>query len=296
MFYACHGLVNIFDSSLYDNTCTHGNDMMNLHSDINMNNHKIRNLQKPVDAKNAVRKLDLLNLYVNIPIKKENTFKYLMDNNEGIAEQNITIHGINNYNNSIHFYNKKAYSVTVTRTPGSNNYDSIISFNTLSLDDNGYSLIIEWFHPEKFNRFVNVTGSNINILEQFNHEFQQYIRTLVQFTKNNNNILNGLRINLKGTTLGSDLNGYLILYGVKGLYDNVTVNVYDDHYTMLENSLKYNTNINMNNNRIFNTGDPVNDKDVVNKMFISRNFGLSNLYGQFYSDRHLVSNDTSVHF
>ena len=231
MFYACHGLVNIFDSSLYDNTCTHGNDMMNLHSDINMNNHKIRNLQKPVDAKNAVRKSD-----------------------------------------------------------------SIISFNTLSLDDNGYSLIIEWFHPEKFNRFVNVTGSNINILEQFNHEFQQYIRTLVQFTKNNNNILNGLRINLKGTTLGSDLNGYLILYGVKGLYDNVTVNVYDDHYTMLENSLKYNTNINMNNNRIFNTGDPVNDKDVVNKMFISRNVGLSNLYGQFDSDRHLVSNDTSVHF
>ena len=152
------------------------------------------------------------------------------------------------------------------------------------------------FIQQKFNRFVNVTGSNINILEQFNHEFQQYIRTLVQFTKNNNNIPNRLRINLKGTILGSDLNGCLILYGVKGLYDNVSVNIYDDHYTMLENSLKYNTNINMNNNRIFNTGDPVNDKDVANKIFISRNVVLSNLYGQFDSDRHLVSNDMSVHF
>ena len=218
IIYGCHGLVTIFDSSLYDNIYTDENDMMKLNSDINMNNHKIRNLQKPVDASDAVRKSDLLNLYVNIPIKKENAFKYLMDNNEGIEEQNITIHGINNYNNSIHFYNKKAYYVAVTKTPGSNNYDSIISFNTLSLDDNDYCLIIEWFHPEKFNRFVNVTGSNINILEQFDHEFQQYIRTLVQFTKNNNNIPNRLRINLKGTILGSDLNGYLILYGVKGLY------------------------------------------------------------------------------
>ena len=112
-------------------------------------NKRFVSITKPVDASDAVRKSDLLNLYVNIPIKKENAFKYLMDNNEGIADQNITIHGINNYNNSIHFYNKKSYSVTVTRTPGSNNCDSIISFNTLSLDDNDYSLIIEWFHPAK---------------------------------------------------------------------------------------------------------------------------------------------------
>ena len=53
----------------------------------------------------------------------------------------------------------------------------------------------------------------------------------------------------------------------------------------------------MNNNRIFNTGDPVNDKDAVNKIFISRNVVLSNgLYGQFHSDKHLVSNGMIVRF
>ena len=154
-------------------------------------------------------------------------------------------------------------------------------------------MIIEWFHPERYNRFVNVTGSNINILEQFSREYNKYIRTLVQFTKNNDNTPNRIRVHLKGKSLGSDANGHLTLYGIQGLFDSVSVNVYDDHFTVLGNSLKYNLNISMNNNRIFNTGDP---EDAVNKIFISRNAVFSNLHGQFDSDRHLVSNGMSVRF
>ena len=140
-------------------------------------------------------------------------------------------------------------------------------------------MIIEWYHPERYNRFVNVTGSNINILEQFSHEYQQYIRTLVQFTKHDDNTPNRIRVHLKGTILGSDTNGHLILYGIQGLFDSVSLNVYDDHFTVLENSLKYNLNINMNNNRIFNIGDPVNNKDSVNINDIKTNIGAINIYG-----------------
>ena len=70
-------------------------------------------------------------------------------------------------------------------------------------------------------------------MEQFSHEYQQYIRTLVQFTKNNDNTPNRIRVHLKGTILGSDTNDHLILYGIQGLFDSVSVNVYDDHFTVL---------------------------------------------------------------
>ena len=165
------------------------------------------------------------------------------------------------------------------KTSGSNNYDSIISFNTLSLDDDDYSLIIEWYHPERYNRFVNVTGSNINILEQFSHEYQQYIRTLVQFTKNNDNTPNHISIHLRGSILGSDVQGYLILHGIVGLYNSVSVNVYDDHFTVLENSLKYSLNINMNNNKITNLADAMANGDALSAGFVRARQTFSHIYG-----------------
>ena len=52
----------------------------------------------------------------------------------------------------------------------------------------------------------------------------------------------------------------------------------------------------MNNNQIFNTGDPVNDKDVVNKIFISRNIVAINLYGIFDNNKFLTSDNVRVRF
>ena len=231
-----------------------------------------------------------------MPVKKENAFKYLMDNNESIAEQNIRIIGLTNFKNSPQLYKKTSYSVRKIKTSGSNNYYSIISFNSLTIDNDDYSLIIEWYHPERYNRFVNVTGSNINILEHFSHEYHQYIRSLVQFTKNNDNTPNRIRVHLKGTILGSDTNGHLILYGIQGLFDSVSVNVYDDHFTVLENSLKYNLNINMNNNRIFNIGGPVNNKDSVNINDIKTNIGAINIYGNVNQNGVFQINNTDFNF
>ena len=79
----------------------------------------------------------------------------------------------------------------------------------MSLNNDNYTLIIEWFHPERFNRLINATGRSITILKQFSYEFNTYIRLLVQFTKNNNNTPNQIFIRLKGTILGSDLGGHL---------------------------------------------------------------------------------------
>ena len=91
---------------VYDNFYTHENDVMKLNSDINMNNHRIRNLQKPINLNDGVRKSDLFNIYVDMPVQKQNAFNYLMDNNESIAEQNIRIIGLTSFQNSPQLYKK----------------------------------------------------------------------------------------------------------------------------------------------------------------------------------------------
>ena len=154
IIYGCRGYVNAFDSSLYDNFYAHENDVMKLNSDINMNNHRIRNLQKPINLNGGVRKSDLINIYVDMPVKKENAFKYLMDNNESIAEQNIRIIGLTNFQNLPQLYKKTAYAVRKIKTCGLNNYDSIISFNTLTLDNDDYL-------PHGLGFLSSLRGSNL---------------------------------------------------------------------------------------------------------------------------------------
>ena len=70
----------------------------------------------------------------------------------------INIIGLENYQSSIHQYNKQAIKLTLTYT--NNNYDSQISFNTSSLNNENYTAVFEFYHGEH-NNIITVTGNDI---------------------------------------------------------------------------------------------------------------------------------------
>ena len=74
------------------------------------------------------------------------------------------------------------------------------------------------------------------------------------------------------------------------------MNIYDDHFTVLEDSLKFNTNINMNNNKIINLRDHVNETDAVNKNYIVTNMGGVHIYGDVDIRGYFRVNDVSFMF
>ena len=76
-----------------------------VHSDLDMNNFKIKNLDPPTEDQDAVNKKCLQNELLNshlIPSHKENAFKYLLDQDESSSERNIIVNGIVDFNGSPH--------------------------------------------------------------------------------------------------------------------------------------------------------------------------------------------------
>ena len=99
-----------------------------LERDLYMSNFQIKQLKTPTDAQDAVNKKnkkhfdeELLNSHL-LPSHIENAFKYLLDQDESSSERNITVNGIQDFNNYPH-KNKKAYSIDLVYTAGTQNYD-----------------------------------------------------------------------------------------------------------------------------------------------------------------------------
>ena len=90
-----------------------------------MSNFQIKQLKTPIDEKDAINKKyfdeQLLNSHL-LPSHIENAFKYLLDQDESSSEINIIVHGVVDFNGSPH-KNKKAYSIDLVYTAGTQNYD-----------------------------------------------------------------------------------------------------------------------------------------------------------------------------
>ena len=103
-------------------------------SDINMSDKKITNLKSPEGDNDAVNR-EFLNQQISIShietSDKTNQFKYLNDPVQLCSEQNI-VNVFNDWINSPHKYNKRAYDVTLQRHSGADNYNSVLGINLYS--------------------------------------------------------------------------------------------------------------------------------------------------------------------
>ena len=103
---------------------------------LNMANHKIKDVEAPTADKDVANKkyVDETHVTPSGHIQK-NVFTYLMeDADESSSENNIVVSGIVLFSSSIHEINKHAYQLSLIKDSGSNNYRSRIGFNLGSLE------------------------------------------------------------------------------------------------------------------------------------------------------------------
>ena len=103
------------------------------------------------------------------------------DADDSSSEQNITLNGIVNFQQSIYVHNRKAYSITMTKTASSNNYDSkMMGFNLYPLGSTKLTAVIAFYPPEMTNINVLAEASTATIIKQSIKDFDTYAMLYVQ--------------------------------------------------------------------------------------------------------------------
>ena len=186
--------------------------------DLDMKNFQIKNLASPTDAKDAINKKyfdeELLNSHLTSSYI-ENAFKYLLDQDESSSEQNIIVNGIVEFANSPH-KNKKAYSIDLVYTPGTQNYNSLIAINLYPLPIGKYTIIIEYYFPEDRNISLGIGSLTAVINKQISTSFNAYKKQLTQFDQQSKDTPDYLYFYIRGSgTTSTNPEGYLVFYGVR---------------------------------------------------------------------------------
>ena len=185
----------------------------------------------------------------------ENAFKYLSDQDESSSERNIIVNGIQDFNGSPH-KNKKAYSIDLVHTPGTQNYDSKIGINLYSLPIGKYTIIMEYYFPEDINISLVAESSTAVINKQVTTSFSDHKKQLVQFDQRSKDTPDYLFFNIRGgATTSTNPEGYLVFYGVKEWVDSVPPEIYDHALEtgMFEydgGKMKMNMDLDLNGNSI----------------------------------------------
>ena len=121
-----------------------------------------------------------------IPSHRENAFKYLLDQDESSSERNIIVNGIVDFNGSPH-KNKKAYSIDLVYTQGTQIYNSKIGINLFPLPIGKYTIIMEYYFPEDTNISFAARSTTAVINKQTTTNFTDYKKILC-------NLINRLKI------------------------------------------------------------------------------------------------------
>ena len=185
----------------------------------------------------------------------ENAFKYLLDQDESSSEKNTIVNGIQDFNGSPH-KNKKAHSIDLVHTPGTQNYDSKIGINLYSLPIGKYTIIMEYYFPEDINISLVAESSTAVINKQVTTSFSDHKKQLVQFDQRSKDTPDYLFFNIRGgATTSTNPEGYLVFYGVKEWVDSVPPEIYDHALEtgMFEydgGKMKMNMDLDLNGNSI----------------------------------------------
>ena len=121
--------------------------------------------------------------YISSSTNKKDVFRYLMeDADESSSENNIGVLGINDFTESPHQINEKAYDVQLVLEKDSpNQYRSRVGFNLHPLPVGYYTMVVEWFPPEMNEVSVTPQATTISISNHRTKIFEKYTKTLIHF-------------------------------------------------------------------------------------------------------------------
>ena len=240
-------------------------------ADIDLSNYKITNLKTPTGDNDAVNKFyidDTLAKSHLVASSKKNEFVYLDNPDDTSSEYNIVVNSYTNFNSSPH-RNKKAYSITLQKDAGTNNYRSRIGFNLFPLPLGTYTMIFEFYPPEMTNIQLSCQATSAYIHKQVQKDFTDYSKLLVQINNNSKNTPDYIYLTMHGTST-APANAHLIVYGIKDWSDSISPLLYDHTLTdeMFEyndGDMKMNTDLDINNHHIIHLNDGTDESGAVNK-------------------------------
>ena len=292
---------------------TDGSKAMN--GNLDMANNSIINLKEPgaSDSNHAASvkfvntiinnsESSMINL-INDKIKKseegsievvqhENVFKKVMDDDE-FKEDDSDIHKVGVRNKNFHLVNKKTYEFKIDYDPSLGYYSTRLSIDLIYLPVGSYTMVYEMYIDNGITVDEIDSTSGTLVVGKINSKIDgTKTHSIVHFTKYT--ISPGfddldIDIKLKGKT-DPQTTINVVVYGVKGQVNNVSVNLWDRFYYYDNTSIKFELPVDMNQkditgvnkitttnldvqsqidmkgNKIIGVGDGTSNNDAVNKI------------------------------
>ena len=242
---------------------------------LNMNTHKISNVVNPEFDTDAVNKQYLENKLIEShlqPSGPSNTFHFLMNDTSKFSSiREIIIGSFSDVEKVAHRLNKKALSILLQNDLQTVSYSARLGLDMTSLSVGDYTLVMEFYWPEKFNIYTYADSTPTNIVDEQNiKNFSNYQKLYLQFTKKSTNSPNNLIMEIRGElSTSNQQTGYLIFYGTKGTHYSITNDFYDQYIMsdifIYNENMKMQTKIDMNNNKIIKLSNGTDPDDAVNK-------------------------------
>ena len=242
---------------------------------LNMNTHKISNVVNPEFDTDVVNKQYLENKLIEShlqPSGPSNIFHFLMNDTSKFSSiREIIIGSFSDVEKVAHRLNKKALSILLQNDLQTVSYSARLGLDMTSLSVGDYTLVMEFYWPEKFNIYTYADSTPTNIVDEQNiKNFSNYQKLYLQFTKKNTNSPNNLIMEIRGElSTSNQQTGYLIFYGTKGTHYSITNDFYDQYIMsdifIYNENMKMQTKIDMNNNKIIKLSNGTDPDDAVNK-------------------------------
>ena len=244
-------------------------------ADLDMGTHKISNVVNPEFDTDVVNKQYLENKLIEShlqPSGPSNIFHFLMNDTSKFSSiREIIIGSFSDVEKVAHRLNKKVLSILLQNNLQTVSYSARLGLDMTSLSVGDYTLVMEFYWPEKFNIYTYADSTPTNIVDEQNiKNFSNYQKLYLQFTKKNTNSPNNLIMEIRGElSTSNQQTGYLIFYGTKGTHYSITNDFYDQYIMsdifIYNENMKMQTKIDMNNNKIIKLSNGTDPDDAVNK-------------------------------
>ena len=288
--------------------------------DLNMTNHSIINLKDPKPSDNShAASVNFVNTTINNSnaiidgiidkkikesetssidlVDQENVFKMVLDD-DLFKEDDDDIHKIGVENKDFHLVNKKTYEFKIDYDSSIGYYSTRLSIDLIYLDAGNYTMVFGMYVKDgiTIDQIEGTSGTLSGITTKSNIDGTK-TRSIIHFSYNGlASGFNDLDIDIKlKSKTDPQTTIYVVVYGVKGNVNNVSVGLWDRLYYYDNDSIEYEVPIDMKGKKITGLGIGVRDDDAVNKLQVDAqilHFVTHRSYFYFTTDLNHNETDT----
>ena len=201
-------------------------------------------------------------------VDQENVFKMVMDD-DLFKQDDDDIHKVGVQNKDFHLVNKKTYEFNIDYDSAIGYYSTRLSIDLIYLDAGYYTMVFEMYVDDgiTIDQIEGTSGTLSGITTKSNIDGTK-TRSIIHFSYNGfASGFNDLDIDIKlKSKTDPKTTIYVVVYGVKGNVNNVSVGLWDRLYYYDNDSIEYEIPIDMKGKKITGLGDGSEDGDAVNKL------------------------------